>query len=61
MLPFEGILALLDEMRAEAVAGLESPGTPTEFGFGALHGRIVTIAEIRQRFEALVSTDDDEI
>jgi hypothetical protein len=58
MIPFELILALLDTMRSETVDGLASPGDPTAFGFGKLHGQLVVIEEMRERLTAAVEQRD---
>lgn len=48
------MLAILDELRAETITGLGSPGNPTEFGFGTLHGQMKAIEELRDRLNRAV-------
>lgn len=54
MIPLEVFLAILDEKRAEVIAGLESPSNPSEFGFGTLHGMLAAIESIRTKIDELV-------
>lgn len=54
MIPLEVVLAILDELRAETIEGLGSPGNPTEFGFGTLHGQMKAIEELRNRLNRAV-------
>jgi hypothetical protein len=41
-------------MREKVIAGLGSPGTPTEFGFGALHGQFITLADFERELNDIV-------
>jgi len=54
LISLELILHLLDTLRAETIDGLSSPGNPTEFGFGTIHGQMKTIEEMHSRLSDLV-------
>jgi hypothetical protein len=58
LIPLELVLAILDALRAETIDGLASPGNPTEFGFGTLHGQMKAINEMVERFNDAVNQRD---
>ena len=61
MLSLEAMFALLDGMRGEAIGLIEAPGDQRDaFAFGAAHGRILVIAEIRERLNALIENNNRE-
>lgn len=54
MISLEMVLVILDALRSETLEGLASPGNPTEFGFGTLHGQLKMIEELRGRLNDAV-------
>lgn len=60
MIPLEVVLAILDEIRAELIEGVEQPGEEfrSEFGFGKLSGSLSLVKEIRARMESFVEESD---
>lgn len=55
------MFALLDEMRAEAIGLVETPGDQRDaFAFGAAHGSISMVAQIRERLNELVENSNQE-
>ena len=65
MIPLELVLAILDGLRAEIISGLASPGNPTEFGFGTLHGQMAAVEAMVQRLtdacEQRDTSDGDDL
>ena len=58
MIPLEAVLALLDELRAEAIGLIETPRARDAFEFGSTHGMISAVAEMRERLQALVENSN---
>lgn len=58
MLSLESILALLDELRNEAIGLVETPKDRDAFAFGAAHGALEVIHNLRNRVEELVNQNN---
>lgn len=64
MIPLEEVLRLLDQLRSEVLELVEKPRERDAFAFGEASASLRMVAEMRQRFEALVadaSKGEDEI
>jgi hypothetical protein len=54
MIPLETILALLEELRDESIAGVENASEGTAFIFGQINGQLRAYGMVRERLNELI-------